>query len=141
MSTQSVVIDLPEDLYNIYKQQASQKQRTVEAEIVEAVAKVAPMLVSDKLPAELEELVAQLVFLDNAGLRRIAQSKANRKETARIEVLHFKRQDTGLDESERKELGDLMKKFDRWFVLRNEALGLLIKREQDVTGSVPKTNG
>jgi len=34
-----------------------------------------------------------------------------------------------------------MKKFDRWFVLRNEALGLLIKREQDVTGSVPKTNG
>jgi len=127
MPKQSVVIDLPEDVYNKYKEQALQTDSTIEAEIIEVVAKGVPTIVSDKLSAELEGLVMQLAFLDNVALGRVASSKFSHKDATRIEALHFKSQDTGLNETEKKELSELMKRFDRWFVLRNEALGLLLK--------------
>lgn len=136
MSKQSVVIDLPEDIYNKYKQRAQQMQRSVEAEIVESVFKAVPT--NDALSTELEGLVAQLAFLDNKALRRLAGSHLAKKEASRIESLHFKRQSEGLEEVETKELTDLMKKMERWFVLRNEALGLLIERGQDITEFAPK---
>ncbi len=136
MSQQSVVIDLPDDIYNKYKQRAEQMQRSVEAEIIESVFKAAPT--NDELTGELAELVTQLAFLDIKALRRIARNHLAKKEAARIESLHFKRQSDGLDEVETKELTGLMKKMERWFVLRNEALGLLIERGQDVTEFAPK---
>jgi hypothetical protein len=132
MSNQSVLIDLPENIYNKYKQRAEQMQRSVEAEIVESIAKAAPTN-ADDLSAELQDLVIQLGFLDDKALARIARSHQPKKEAARIETLHFKRQSEGLNDSESKELAELMKKFDRWFVLRNEALGLLLERGQDVS--------
>lgn len=132
MSNQSVIIDLPENIYNKYKQRAEQKQRSVEAEIVESIAKAVPTN-DDELSAELEDLVSQLAFLDDKALLRIARNNLSRKVAARIETLHFKRQSEGLADSENKELAELMKKFERWFVLRNEALGILIERGQDVS--------
>jgi uncharacterized phage-associated protein len=137
MSNQSVLIDLPENIYNKYKQRAEQMQRSVEAEIVESIAKAAPAN-ADDLSAELQDLVVQLGFLDNKALARIARSNQPKKETARIETLHFKRQSEGLADSESKELAELMKKFDRWFVLRNEALGILLERGQDVSEFAPR---
>ncbi len=94
MSKQSVVIDLPEDIYNKYKQRAQQMQRSVEAEIVESVFKAVPN--NDIVPSDLDEVVAQLGFLDNKALRRIARSRLPKKDTAKIESLHFKRQSEGL---------------------------------------------
>ena len=132
MSNQSVLIDLPENIYNKYKHRAEQMQRSVEAEIVESIAKAAPKN-DDELSGELQELVIQLGFLDDKALVRIARSNQSKKEASRIETLHFKRQSEGLDDSESKELAELMKKFDRWFVLRNEALGILLERGQDVS--------
>jgi hypothetical protein len=132
MLNQSVLIDLPENIYNKYKQRAEQMQRSVEAEIVESIARAAPAN-ADDLSAELHDLVVQLGFLDDKALFRIARSHQPKKEATRIETLHFKRQSEGLADSESKELAELMKKFDRWFVLRNEALGLLLERGQDVS--------
>lgn len=132
MSNQSVLIDLPENIYNKYKHRAEQMQRSVEAEIVESIAKAAPKN-DDELSGELQELVIQLGFLDDKALVRIARSNQSKKEASRIETLHLKRQSEGLDDSESKELAELMKKFDRWFVLRNEALGILLERGQDVS--------
>jgi plasmid stability protein len=136
MTKLSVVIDLPDDIYNKYKHRAELMQRSVEAEIVESVLKSAPS--NAELSVELEGLVSQLAFLDNKGLFRLAHSKLAKKETARIESLHFKRQNEGLNEAETQELAELMKRFERWFVLRNEALGILIQRGQDVSEFAPK---
>jgi len=122
---QSVVIDLPEDIYSKYKQRAEQMQRTVEAEIIEVIAKATPA--KDELSTELEGLVTQLAFLEDKALTRIAQSKFPKKNSIKIESLHFKRQNEGFDEVENSQLAALMKKFERWFVLRNEALGLLMQ--------------
>ncbi len=132
MSNQSVLIDLPENIYNKYKHRAEQMQRSVEAEIVESISKAVPTN-DDELSAELQDLVIQLGFLDDKALVRVARSNQSKKEASRIETLHLKRQSEGLDDSESKELAGLMKKFDRWFVLRNEALGLLLERGQDVS--------
>jgi hypothetical protein len=132
MSNQSILIDLPENIYNKYKHRAERMQRSVEAEIVESIARAVPTN-DDELSAELQDLVIQLGFLDDKALVRIARSKQSKKEASRIETLHLKRQSEGLDDSESKELAELMKKFDRWFVLRNEALGLLLERGQDVS--------
>jgi glutamine synthetase adenylyltransferase len=128
MLIQSVIIDLPEDIYNKYKQRAEETQRTVEAEITETVANAAPN--NDKLSAELEELVAQLVYLDDKHLERFSRSTFPKKDASKIESLHYKQQSEGLDDSENEKLTRLMKKLDRWFVLRNEAIGLLIKRRE-----------
>ena len=136
MQKQSVVIDLPDDVYNKYKQRAAHTQRTVEAVITEVVFKAAP--VDDKLNNELEELVAQLAFLDGPALERIAHSKMPQKEAVRIEALHFKRQNHQLDTPQTEELAQLMKKFDRWFVLRNAALDTLIERGSSVAELVPR---
>jgi hypothetical protein len=136
MTKQSVVIDLPQEIYNRYKQRAEQRQHTVEAEIVESVLKALPT--TEALSAELEGLVAQLAFLDNKALRRLAQSRLSKKEATRLESLHLKRQGEGLSEVETKELAELMQKMERWFVLRNEALGLLIERGEDVSEFAPK---
>lgn len=130
MQKQSVVIDLPDNIYNQYKQRAEQKQRTIEAEIVEVVSKAVPL--ADELSPELENLVAQLVFLDDKALQRIARSKSSKKDASQLEALHFKRQNEGLTEVEAHELSNLMKKFERWFVLRNEALAILMERGQNV---------
>ena len=132
MSNQSVLIDLPENIYNKYKHRAEQMQRSVEAEIVESIARAVPNN-DDELSTELQELVIQLGFLDDKALLRIARSKHSKKEASRIETLHFKRQSEGLDDFESKELAELMKKFDRWFVLRNEAFAILLERGQDVS--------
>lgn len=69
-------------------------------------------------------------FLDNKALERLVRSHLTKKETNRIENLHFKRQSDGLEEAETKELAELMKKMERWFVLRNEASDLLLERGQ-----------
>ena len=136
MSNQSVVIDLPEDIYNKYKERAEKTHRSVEAEIADSIFKAASS--NNELSTEIERLVAQLAFLDNKALGRVARSQFAKKESARIESLHSKRQNEGLEEVEARELTELMKKFDRWFVLRNEALGLLIERGQDITEFAPK---
>ncbi|MBN9393555.1 MAG: hypothetical protein J0I20_36325 [Chloroflexi bacterium] len=126
MSNQSVVIDLPEDIYNKYKQRAEQTQRSVEAEITASLLKAAPD--NPELTTELDNLVAQLAFLDDKALKRLAKSRLPKKEVTQIERLHSKQQAEGLSETETNELAEIMRKFDRWFVLRNEALGLLIER-------------
>lgn len=86
-------------------------QRSLEAEIVEGILKAARG--NDELSTELEGLVAQLAFLDTKALGRIARSRLAKKEAARIESLHFKRQNEGLEEAEAKELAELMKKMER----------------------------
>lgn len=126
MSNQLVTIDLPEDIYKQYKQLAEVKKRTVEAEILEAVAKAAPA--KDKLPSDLEQLVSQLVFLDDPALMRLAKSTFAKKDAAKIDSLQYREQNEGLNEAEKEKLASLMKKLSRWFVLRNEALGLLLQR-------------
>lgn len=131
MQKQSVVIDLPDEIYNEYKRRAEQTHRTVEAEIIEVISKAAPA--GDKLSDELEGLVAQLSFLEDNAVARIAASKFSKKESARIEALHFKRQSEGLTEAETVELAALMKKFNRWFVLRSEAQNILMERGQDIS--------
>ncbi len=130
MTNQSVIIDLPESIYSKYKRQAEQMQRSVEAEIVEGVSRAVPN--NDELTTQLEDLVTQLAYLDDKALLRIARSKLAKKDASRIETLHIKRQSEGLTDLESTDLAGLMKKFDRWFVLRNEALGLLIARGQNV---------
>ncbi len=56
-----------------------------------------------------------------------------KKLAAKIEALHLKRQNQGLTEPKTEELADLMKSFNWQFVLRNEAIGLLLERGQDVS--------
>ena len=136
MSKQTISIDLPEDLYNQYTQLSEVKKRIVASEVLEVVAKATSA--SDKLPSDLERLVSQLVFLDDAHLMRLAKSTFSKKDAAKIESLQFKEQNEGLIEAEQVKLAELMKKLSRWFVLRNEALGVLLKRGHPASEFAPK---
>jgi len=51
MTKQSVVIDLPDAIYNKYKHRAQQMQRSVVAEIVESIVKCRENAFGQKRPA------------------------------------------------------------------------------------------
>lgn len=100
-------------------------QHSIEAEIVETVSKVTPA--DDSLSADLEELLVQLKFLKDEALVNLAQNNFPKRDASKIEALYYKRQSEGLDETETEKLTELMRKFNQWFVLRNEAINLLLQ--------------
>lgn len=132
MQMQSVVIDLPEDVYNRFKEQADQTNLSVEAAILEAVIKAVPEP-AGKLMPELERLIEQLPILDDATLKTFACSLLYRKISTRTEDLHYKRQDTGLSEEEEKELVKSMENLSYWFILKNKSLEVLMERGYSFT--------
>jgi hypothetical protein len=129
MSNQSIIIDLPENVYIEYKRRADHTNRTVEVEIAETLTRDLGETEDEGLSPELKDLINQLGFLDTKHLIRLATKTFPKKDAARIEAYHFKEQSVGLNNQESLILAELMNKFDRWFVLRNEALGLLLKIE------------
>jgi len=77
MAGQSITLLVPDDLYQRVKQEAVRSHRSVEEELLEAVADAVPE--ASALPDDLATAVDQLAFLDDAVLLRAARSHLSRK--------------------------------------------------------------
>jgi hypothetical protein len=134
MPAQAVTVSLPSPLYERLARRAQRTRRTVEAEIVDAVATLPDE--PDDLPADLAEAIAALHLLGDEDLWRAAGQRLAGEKADRIEELHLKRQREGLSASENEELATLMTEYTRIMLVRSRSAALLKQRGHDVSGLV-----
>jgi len=134
MSAHTITLQLPAPLYERYKQRAKQRQRSVEAELLNVVTTAAPE--EDQLPESLAGAVAELETFDDDGLWRAARHSFPSEASSRLEALHFKRQDEGLSTTEQETASQLVEEYERTMLVRAHAAKLLKERGHDVSGLV-----
>lgn len=132
MTVQAITVSLPSSLYERLTRRAQRTHRTVEAELVEALATLPDE--PDELPADMAEAIAALHLLADEDLWRAAKQRLAADKAASIEELHLKRQREGLSASEVEELGTLMKEYTRVMLVRSRSAALPKQRGHDVSG-------
>ena len=132
MTAQAVTVSLPSPLYERLARRAQRTRRTVEAELVDAVATLPDE--PDELPVDMAEAIAALHLLEDADLWRAAEQHLAREKADRIEELHLKRQREGLSASEIEALATLMKEYTRIMLVRSRSAAILKQRGHDVSG-------
>src|SRR5580700_7449358 len=129
---QAVTVNLSGPLYERLARRATKANRTVEAELVDAVATLPDE--PDELPADMAEAIAALHLLGDEDLWRAAGQSLAEEQAADREELHLKRQREGLSASEVEALATLMKEYTRIMLVRSRAASLLKQRGHDVSG-------
>jgi hypothetical protein len=132
MPIQAVTVNLPSPLYERLARRATKTHRTIEAELVDAVATLPEE--SDELPADMAEALAALHLLDDEDLWRAARHRLAAEKASAIEELHLKRQRDGLSGPEAEALSTLMREYTRTLLVRSRAAALLKQRGRDVSG-------
>ena len=137
MPAHAVTLHLPDSLYDYFKHQAKRARSTLEAELLRIVTSAAPA--KETLPPELEDAMARLESCSDEELWETARSRLTAEESRRLEALHFKQQDTGLDTAEKAELAELLERYERAILMRAQSVGLLQDRGHDVSGLLVKS--
>jgi len=125
---------MPSALYDRIKRRAEQAHRSVEAELLEAVAMAVPA--ADELPPELAETISSLAHLDDETLQRAARSHFSAEKATELEALHLKRQDEGLTEDEAQRAAELTRHYEQAMLIRAQAMALLMQRGYDVSALI-----
>ena len=131
MAVQAVTVNLPGPLYERLARRATKTHRTVEAEIVDAVATLPDE--PDELPADMAAAISALHLLDDEDLWRAAGHSLAPEMAAELEELHLKRQREGLSASELEALATLMKEYTRIMLVRSRSAAVLKQRGHDVS--------
>ena len=131
MAAQVVTVNLPGPLYERLAKRATRAHRTIEAELVDAVAMLPDE--PDELPADMAEAIAALHLLPDEQLWRAARQSLAPEKSSEIEELHRKRQRDGLSASEIEALATLMKEYTRIMLVRARSAALLRQRGHDVS--------
>lgn len=134
MNAHAITLQLPESLYEHFKKRVEWTRRSLEAEVLDAVASAAS--VEDELSPELIGAVQALEVLDDDDLWRLARETMSQEASQELEALHFKQQDEGLDENEDTIRGKLIHEYERTILIRAQAANLLKQRGHDVSGIV-----
>ncbi|WP_437992299.1 hypothetical protein [Sorangium sp. So ce145] len=132
MAVRAVTVNLPEPLYERLARRAQKTQRTVEAELVDAVITSLPDE-PDELPADMADAIAALHLLGDEELWRAARQGLAPEKAADLEALHLKRQSDGLSASDVEALATLMKEYTRIMLVRSRSAALLKQRGHDVS--------
>ena len=130
MTAQFVTVQLPTGLYNRLKQRAEQANRSIEIEMVETVAGALPA--DDAPPAELAAAMAQLATADDATLLHTAKAHFPEAKSARLEMLHLRRQTDAWSKTEERDAETLTAELEQFMFLRAHAMSLLMQRGYDV---------
>ena len=130
MTAQFVTVQLPTGLYNRLKQRAEQANRSIEIEMVETVAGALPA--DDIPPAELAAAMARLATADDATLLHTAKAHFSEAKSARLEMLHLRRQTDAWSKTEERDAETLTAELEQFMFLRAQAMSLLMQRGYDV---------
>jgi hypothetical protein len=131
MVTQTVVLELPEQLYRHVEGRAARAHRTIEDELLAAMALAFPEAAT--LPDDLAEAIASLALLDDEDLFRAARSHLATEAATELEELLLKRQREGLTAPEEATLSSLTRQYERAMLIRAQAAVLLKERGHDVS--------
>lgn len=130
MTVHAVTLHLPETLYERFRQRAEWSHRTLETELLDAVASAAP--VEDELQPELAEAVEALDLLDDQELWHLARQTMSAEAVRELEALHGKQRDHGLTPAEDEARVRLIREYERSLLIRAQAASLLKSRGHDV---------
>jgi hypothetical protein len=131
MSEQTVTVTLPAELYDHLKRRAEADGRTIQDEIVETLQTSQPG--AGELSPELTAAISPLPFFSDEELWQAARSRLPAEDAAEMEALHHKRDREGLSGEEKRRLEGLLKRYDRFMLVRAEAAALLKQRGHDVS--------
>jgi hypothetical protein len=132
MAAHAVTLRLPAPLYDRFSSRAERSQRSLEAELLEAVATIAAE--EEESSLDVAEAVAALELLSDADLWHAARNPIAEAERSRLEALNLKQQKENLTPAEKETLETLLLQYDRAVLLRAEAARLLKQRGHDVSG-------
>jgi predicted transcriptional regulator len=124
MTTQTVTLRLPDDVYRRMQQMANVTKQPLEDVVYQSIQGNLPPSVDDILPEWQKEL-SQLQGMDAQALLRLAKESMPAKQWERHERLLFKNQSGELSDREREELAELRQAADTFVLRRSYALALL----------------
>jgi plasmid stability protein len=131
MALQSITVQLPSGLYNRLKRRAEKSQRSIEAEVVEAVAGALPA--DDELSPELSRAVASLATSDDAALWRAVKVQFPADKSAQLERIHMRSQAGIATDAEARQAAELAAELERFMFLRAQAMSFLMQRGHDLS--------
>lgn len=131
MTVHAVTLHLPETLYQRFRQRAEWSHRSLEKELLDAVASAAP--VADELAPELADAVKGLELLGDDELWHLARQAMSPEAGQELEALHGKQRDQGLTPTEDDARARLLREYERAMLIRAKAASLLKSRGHDVS--------
>ena len=131
MSAETLTVQVPSDLYDQLRRSARESQRSVEEELLHLVTTA---VTRERLPANLEEIVASLSALDDAQLWQAARSRLPADAAEELEALNHRRQRDSLSNRETRRAEELLRLYERFMLVRAQAAALLKERGFDVSG-------
>jgi ABC-type phosphate transport system auxiliary subunit len=135
MSAHAITLELPGPLYEHFKRRVERTHRSLEAELLDAVANAASVE-GDEISPELTEALEDMTNLDDRELWQIARRTMSPTASRQLEALHFKQRDEGLDGDEDADRRKLIRQYERTMLMRAQAARLLKERGHDVSGLV-----
>lgn len=131
MPSHAVTLHLPETLYKRLRQRAEWSHRSLETEILEAVASAAS--VEGELSPELIQAVEALEGVADEDLWRLARKVMSQEASQELEALHFKQRDEGLSQEEEATRAKLIQEYEWTMLIRAQAASLLKDRGHDIS--------
>ncbi|HYU33914.1 MAG TPA: hypothetical protein VEW48_17310 [Thermoanaerobaculia bacterium] len=131
MPAHAITLHLPETLYERFRQRAEWSRRSLETELLDAVASAAPA--AAELSPELLEAVEALEGLEDEELWRLARKAMPRQASQELEALHLKQRDEGLSRDEDAARARLLHEYEQTMLIRAQAAKLLKDRGHDVS--------
>jgi hypothetical protein len=131
MTAHAITLHLPETLYERFRQRAEWSRRSLETELLEAVASAAPA--EADLSPELLEAIEALEGLADEELWRLAGKAMSREASQELESLHRKQRDEGLSQNEDAARARLLREYEQTMLIRAQAVRLLKDRGHDVS--------
>lgn len=132
MTSHAITLRLPETLYKLFRERAEWTHRSLETELLEAVASAAS--VEGELSPKLIEALEALAGLADEELWRLAKEAMSPEATQELEALHFKQRNEGLSPEEDAMRAKLIREYERTMLIRAQAASLLKARRHDVSG-------
>jgi len=127
MADHSVLITLPESLYERVRMSAEASARPVEDILSQFIATSYPAL-EDDLPPEMRSEFAGWLLLSDANLWEIAQSRFDEPKQALLEELVELQKQRSLVDTEQRELDQLLQESQELMLRKAEAQRLLAQR-------------
>jgi len=131
MTAHAITLHLPETLYERFRQRAEWSRRSLETELLEAVASAAPA--EAELSPEVIRGIEALEGLADEELWRLARKVMSREASEELEALHLKQRDEGLSQDEDTARARLIQEYEQTMLIRAQAARLLKDRGHDVS--------
>ena len=131
MAARAITLRLPDPLYSQFQSRAERAHRSLEAELLDAVATVAAA--EEELSPDMAKALGDLELLTDEELLRAARNRFSEDARSQLEALNVKQQRESLTLAERETLEQLIHQYDQAVLLRAEAVRLLKERGHEVS--------